>query len=396
MTPQPATSAAAAGSAPASTKSTTSIGITMNGTSLQAEWSLRDLVHQCNNVPSSLESWITQLNAPLNLCPTDVGHAFLTVDNVRVGLLTPPVAMALLEHPHAFERVSQTQVALKRPAVDASASVHADPDARVELTRSQWIAEIVEQWRTFNDGTQLRFEALMGWRDELYPVYGKGGSLAFTVERAASGLLGVRTYGCHMTAYTLPPGTAHPHSNLHLWLARRSLTKPTFPGQLDNTAAGGLPVTRSSTGQPVFQRPFECMVREAHEEASISESVARSGIVAAGAVSYYQRQEHLPSLGGIAGPETQYVFDLQVDEAFAPEVNDGEVHGFMKVRVDEAMQLLKSGQFKPNCAVVLIDFLVRHGYITTDNEPDYLEIVHGCHRPLEWEFPGPRWSLLKD
>lgn len=157
-----------------------------------------------------------------------------------------------------------------------------------------------------------------------------------------------------MTAYTLPPNASHPNPNLHLWLARRSLTKPTFPGQLDNTAAGGLPVTRTATGQPVFQSPFECMVREAHEEASISETVARVGLVAAGAVSYYQRQEHLPSLGGIAGPETQLVFDLQVDEAFTPKVNDGEVHGFMKVQVDEAMRLLHSGQFKPNCAVGML------------------------------------------
>ena len=46
------------------------------------------------------------------------------------------------------------------------------------------------------------FEVLKGWRDELYPVYGPEGEVVFTVERAASALLGVLTYGCHLTAYT--------------------------------------------------------------------------------------------------------------------------------------------------------------------------------------------------
>jgi hypothetical protein len=36
---------------------------------------------------------------------------------------------------------------------------------------------------------------------------------------------------------------------------------------------------------------------------------------------------------------------------------------------------LAAGQFKPNCALVLLDFFVRHGILTADNEKDYLQIV---------------------
>ena len=29
--------------------------------------------------------------------------------------------------------------------------------------------------------------------------------------------------------------------------------------------------------------------------------------------------------------------------------------------------MIASGDFKPNCALVILDFLVRHGYVTADN-----------------------------
>ena len=28
---------------------------------------------------------------------------------------------------------------------------------------------------------------------------------------------------------------------------------------------------------------------------------------------------------------------------------------------------ISSGSFKPNCALVVLDFLIRHGYVTADN-----------------------------
>jgi len=44
--------------------------------------------------------------------------------------------------------------------------------------------------------------------------------------------------------------------------------------------------------------------------------------------------------------------------------------------------LAKGDDFKFNCALVVIDFLVRWGFITPE-DPDYIEIVQGMNR----QFP---------
>lgn len=44
------------------------------------------------------------------------------------------------------------------------------------------------------------------------------------------GLLGVRQYGVHMNGYIYDAD-----SELKMWIGRRSPTKPTYPGMLDNT-----------------------------------------------------------------------------------------------------------------------------------------------------------------
>jgi len=36
-----------------------------------------------------------------------------------------------------------------------------------------------------------------------------------------------------------------------------------------------------------------------------------------------------------------------------------------------------SFEFKFNCNLCIIDFLVRHGVIDPDNEPDYTALAHG-------------------
>jgi hypothetical protein len=74
-----------------------------------------------------------------------------------------------------------------------------------------------------------------GWRDELYPV-----SSAFDVqpalllERAAAPYFGIRAYGVHINGYVCKGD-----GRKLLWVARRSRSKPTWPGLLDHIVAGG-------------------------------------------------------------------------------------------------------------------------------------------------------------
>jgi hypothetical protein len=51
------------------------------------------------------------------------------------------------------------------------------------------------------------------------------------MERSATPLFGVVTYGVHMTVY-VPPTQSQP---MKIWTPKRSENKPTFPGMLDNS-----------------------------------------------------------------------------------------------------------------------------------------------------------------
>lgn len=45
--------------------------------------------------------------------------------------------------------------------------------------------------------------------------------------------------------------------------------------------------------------------------------------------------------------------------------------------------------FKPNCGLIIVDFLIRHGMITVENEPDFFEIGWSCHKDLGKIVPFP-------
>jgi hypothetical protein len=75
---------------------------------------------------------------------------------------------------------------------------------------------------------------ITGWREELYPVAARfGAPPCLLVERAAAHLFGIKAYGVHVN------GLVRHANGLHLWVARRAASKPTWPGKLDHLAAGG-------------------------------------------------------------------------------------------------------------------------------------------------------------
>ena len=214
------------------------------------------------------------------------------------------------------------------------------------------------------------FQILRGWRNELYPVHGPYSSRKpmVSMERAGSALFGINTYGVHMTAYVSTP------QGMKIWVPRRARNKQTYGGMLDNTVAGGL-----STGE----KPLACLVREAAEEASFAEQLVRSNAKPCGTVSYFHIRD--AKAGGEAGllqPECQYVFDMEVGAEVVPEPGDDEVEDFCLWTVHDVKRALAEGQFKPNCAMVLLDFFVRRGVLTAENEKDYAEIVSRLHRKL--------------
>lgn len=232
------------------------------------------------------------------------------------------------------------------------------------IKRNEAVAQSLQSMREANT-----FQILRGWRSELYPVYSPQRELFLSVERSASSLLGVVQYGVHMTAFVRTSG------GMKIWVPRRSETKQTYPGMMDNTVAGGL-----STGE----KPFECLIREAAEEASLPADIARKA-KACGTLTYFHvRDARAGGETGLYQPECQYIFDLELPEELIPRPGDNEAVDFRLMSVGEVRAAMEEGRFKPNCALLLIEFFVRHGFITAENEPDYIEIVTRCHRKLDF------------
>jgi 8-oxo-dGTP pyrophosphatase MutT (NUDIX family) len=198
-----------------------------------------------------------------------------------------------------------------------------------------------------------------GRRDENYPACPEWGRPAdFLIERAAAPHFGVRAYGVHMT------GFVRKADGIHIWVARRAADKPTYPGMLDNTVAGG---------QPAGIGLVENMIKECWEEGGIPAGFARE-VVPVGAISYKMDAED-----GLK-PDVQFCFDLELPEGFAPKNTDGEIGEFFLwhwTRVAETVE--RTTDFKSNCNLVLIDFFVRHGLISPEH-PDYLAICAGLRR----------------
>lgn len=216
------------------------------------------------------------------------------------------------------------------------------------------------------------FKVLKGWRNELYLITGNRSQheQTVTMERAGSALFGINSYGVHMTVYV------QTEQGMKIWVPRRAKTKSTYGGMLDNTVAGGI-----SNGE----QPFECIVREAAEEASLPEDLVRANAKACGTVSYVHIRDFRAQPGaetGLFQPECQHVYDMEVSPEIIPKPCDNEVEDFYLWTVEEVQKALVAGKFKPNCAAVLMDFFIRHGILTAENEKDYVEIVSRLHRKL--------------
>ena len=269
-------------------------------------------------------------------CAPPQGAAFqpFRVDDTIVGFITPDFAQVLAEFPDVFH-ISDSGIAL--------------PDRLAGFAdRTAAVAGVLETLMARGD--------VPGWRGEHYGVgTGFGAPPLFSMERAAVPLFGVIGYGVHVN------GIVRHQDDLSMWIARRSLSKPTGPGKLDQIVAGG---------QPVGLTILDNLHKECAEEADISAGLA-AGALPAGVVSYVTlRPEGLRR-------DVLFVYDLLLPEEFEPHNTDGEVEDFRLMTMDEVIATVRDGdEFKFNCSLVVIDFLVRHGYIEADHR-DYMDILHG-------------------
>ncbi|KAI0131995.1 NUDIX hydrolase domain-like protein [Xylariales sp. AK1849] len=316
-----------------------------------------DLVKAADAFPYDAQSLAQAFPQPLY---TLLHHT--SAGDKTIGYMLSPVVLSLLSIPESIRG---------SVSVDHTAHTIRAFDLPTEPERTAAVGAVMKYWRL-----QGPWEIVKKWRDELWPVYGSDGELLYSVERAGAGLLGVMRYGVHMTGYVKDDAST---CGIKIWVPRRAKDKSNYPSMLDNTVAGGLMTDED---------PFECIIREADEEANLSESLMREKLKLAGTVTYlYITDERAGGERDLIYPETQWVYDIELPKDVIPTPKDGEVEEFYLWTVDEVKEALARGEFKPNCALILLDFFARRGILTTKNERDYEEIVRRMHRKVP--FPGP-------
>jgi hypothetical protein len=202
-------------------------------------------------------------------------------------------------------------------------------------------------------------------RDEDYRVVHHWGDEPLMVmDRAAVALLGIKAFGIHVNGMVL----SERKQELQLWIGKRAADKGVEPGKFDNMVAGG---------QPAGLGLQENLLKESAEEAGFGpEIVKRAQPVSL--ITYCMED------GRGLKRDTLFIYDMLVPEEAEPTPCDGEMEHFTLMRRGMILNLLREGfTFKFNVALVLIDFLVRHGFLSPETEPDYAALVGGLRTPLE-------------
>ena len=182
-----------------------------------------------------------------------------------------------------------------------------------------------------------------GWRDETYAIRNAfdAAPLAY-IERAASRFFGTMTYAVHLNGVVKYADRAP-----QLWIARRSETKATDPGMLDNVVAGGI-----GWGLSIE----ETIVKECWEEAGIEARLAKR--------AERGRTVHvLQSLPEGTQAEQIFIYDLPLPEDFAPRNQDGEVGEHRLARIDEVARWIEQGEMTVDASLATLDCMLRHRWI---------------------------------
>ena len=266
------------------------------------------------------------------------------IEGERVGWIRPSFAAQLARWPETFQ-------------IDAH-GVHLAPELQSFEERSSAVEETVRA--LIDEGV------IDHWHGEYYPVTASVREQArLVIDRGSAAYFGIRAFGQHLNCYVCHAG------KLKLWVGRRSPQRTHSPGKLDHLVAGGLP---HGIGL------VDNLVKECSEEAGIPAELARQA-VPSGAVTYFAETDR-----GLK-PDLLYCYDLELPEEFVPRSQDGETVEFHLWPVARVAELVReTDEFKLNCNLVIIDFMIRRGYIQPDH-PDYPALVAGLH-PVQLPFLG--------
>ena len=133
---------------------------------------------------------------------------------------------------------------------------------------------------------------------------------------------------------------------------------------------------REAGGQPSGLSFDDNVRKECEEEASLPPEIINE-LQPTGAVNYrYTTRKGLSTA-------TIVTYDLELPPGLLPLCADGEVEEFTLMPLDEVLRSLREDLplWRPNAALVAIDFLVKRGIIDRHNEPAYEAIAAGLRAP---------------
>jgi 8-oxo-dGTP pyrophosphatase MutT (NUDIX family) len=199
---------------------------------------------------------------------------------------------------------------------------------------------------------RLHLDGLVrGWRNETFGLLHQAGEPPLAlIERASARFWGSLTQGAHCNGLT--PGNS-PGAAAQLWLARRSASKSTDPGMLDNLVGGGVPAD---------QTPLQTLHREGFEEAGLGFAQMQ----AARPTGVYRIVRDIPE--GLQN-EDIHVHEIELPAGHLPVNQDGEVAEFLRVDIAAALRHVQAGELTVDASIATLDCALRHGWIAPHYGP---------------------------
>ncbi|RSL46204.1 hypothetical protein CEP53_010419 [Fusarium sp. AF-6] len=222
------------------------------------------------------------------------------------------------------------------------------------------------------------------------------------------GLFGVVTVGVHLNVYTVKQVDGRENVD-RIWVSHRAKgVNVSYSGMLDQVVAGGMDPTDRVSG---VLSPCITLKREAREEAGLhidlgtrkvfmSEEDGTTRLVGsveqAPAITFYDCKDRNAGLmnEGHLEPGVRFVYDLKVDASFQPHAEERGIERFEALSVDEVKQSLHSLRWKPNCGLVMVDFMVRKGLVSEADDARLGDIMTGLRRPLPFKFAQDGFRVL--
>lgn len=281
--------------------------------------------------------------------PADWAYLCLPDENKRLrifGILQKNAFDAITWVEHGFKVVATVEKA-KSLEVDISKHI---TTGRFVIPDGLEPKGVTQKLRDINLTKPAGLPALKGADDkDRVPLVAGHPDVCFPDKLGAS--LGITQIGVHLTVYR---GDGE---DLTACVQERS-HKASYPDMFDQTAAGGL-----QYGESVR----EGLRRETKEEVrKVITNPAYDGAV----VFSTLRPAEAGKLAGTIEISAKACYSMKVAETWAAptEIKDPKVKGFRWMTVQDILDNLKENKFKPNCALVMIKFLIERGVIDKSHD----------------------------